>query len=653
MRRRVQRCAGLPARKQLCVRTGSQQHLILHRPQHGKHRIQKRRVGLRGHEPCACAGPPALRIQPGNAQIERAQQQKLPVLLQRLPEPLQRRVRRTAAKLRQPEGRELRRQQNAVLPACKRCVPRQMAADLRLGKVAAQQVRFALHGMLRAAAVAVRDLVIKRHTVAHLRVFRVQLPGCAVEHHENGRGAEGPRAAEVNAACRARHAFAGRAVQHAHGGDVVIAQKAHHKVAFAEIIFPFLFAERAARLQRVQQQRPQTQQLRNFAEGKELAHQHADRVRVPPQHILRAVPAPGEQHLPVLATDRFAAVRRCRTQQPVPVARLPEQLRSRQVLPCAFIPAAKPRAGVRLRVLRQKGEFPAQQLPQHMVAAVDAGAAFDDERVVVRQIVQQRVRVRLPPDEGGLFGGERLRHADVQQKETPPFVQRLKHDLLHERVHALRVKAPYARLRVGAEHEIDHGNPALADGQERLRLPLGKRQAAAPGVLQQLLLRQPQIRRAQLQQAAAEAQLLRLRKDLVARKKDQMRLRRQALGQKRDELRCLAAGKQVHVVQNEPDGRLARQRILHQLQQLLPRVRAVRVAERTQLRRQLRRGVQSPAESGPEFLPSAAGEKLPEQIRVRRFGGNAPLQILRGSRLAVARGGYDGRDRVAGGVRKP
>lgn len=84
-----------------------------------------------------------------------------------------------------------------------------------------------------------------------------------------------------------------------------------------------------------------------------------------------------------------------------------------------------------------------------------------------------------------------------------------------------------------------------------------------------------------------------------------------------------------------------------------------RVAERTQLRRQLRRGVQSPAESGPEFLPSAAGEKLPEQIRVRRFGGNAPLQILRGSRLAVARGGYDGRDRqrrrpqaVIAGVRK-
>ena len=40
-------------------------------------------------------------------------------------------------------------------------------------------------------------------------------------------------------------------------------------------------------------------------------------------------------------------------------------------------------------------------------------------------------------------------------------------------------------------------------------------------------------------------------------------------------------------------------------------------------------------------------------VAIREVGGNAPLQILRGSRLAVARGGYDGRDRAAGGVRKP
>ena len=93
--------------------------------------------------------------------------------------------------------------------------------------------------------------------------------------------------------------------------------------------------------------------------------------------------------------------------------------------------------------------------------------------------------------------------------------------------------------------------------------------------------------------------------------------------------------------------------VLHQFQQLLPCVRAVRIAECKQLRRQLRRGVQRAAEPGPEFLPAAAGEKLAEHTRVWCFGGDAPLQILCGGRLAVARGGHDGRDGIAGGVRKP
>ena len=47
----------------------------------------------------------------------------------------------------------------------------------------------------------------------------------------------------------------------------------------------------------------------------------------------------------MLAANRLAAVRRCRTQQPVPVARLPEQLRSRQIFPRALVPAAEPPAG--------------------------------------------------------------------------------------------------------------------------------------------------------------------------------------------------------------------------------------------------------------------------------------------------------------------
>ena len=137
---------------------------------------------------------------------------------------------------------------------------------------------------------------------------------------------------------------------------------------------------------------------------------------MPPQHVLRAIPAPGKQHLPVLAADGFAAVGRGRAQQPVPVARLPEQLRGNQILPRARVPAAEPRTGSRLLLLRQKGKFPAQQLPQHVMVPVNAGGAFGDEGVVVRQIVQQRVRVRRLPDESGLFGGKVLGHAVFQQE---------------------------------------------------------------------------------------------------------------------------------------------------------------------------------------------------------------------------------------------
>ena len=120
----VQRFTGLFARKQLRIRAGSQQDLILHRAQHGQHGDQKRCVGLRGHKPFVRVCLPALRVQPCTAQVKRAQQQELPVLLQCLPESFKSCVRRIAAELCQPKGREFRRQQNAVLAARKRSIPR-------------------------------------------------------------------------------------------------------------------------------------------------------------------------------------------------------------------------------------------------------------------------------------------------------------------------------------------------------------------------------------------------------------------------------------------------------------------------------------------------------------------------------------------------
>ena len=191
-----------------------------------------------------------------------------------------------------PQGGKLRREEDAVLAARLRGVSGQMAADLRVGEAPAQQVGLTLHGVLRTAAVAVGDLVVVGHARAHLRVFLVELPGCAVEHHEDRRRAEGPRAAEVDAAGRARHARAGRAVELAHGGDVVVAQKAHHQVAFAEIVAFLRLGKATAGLQTLKQKLLQPQQLRDLPEGIELAHQHAKRVRVPPERLLRARLAP-------------------------------------------------------------------------------------------------------------------------------------------------------------------------------------------------------------------------------------------------------------------------------------------------------------------------------------------------------------------------
>lgn len=72
------------------------------------------------HSSCVCL--PALRVQPCTAQVKRAQQQELPVPLQCLPESFKSCVRRIAAELCQPKGREFRRQQNAVLAARKRSI---------------------------------------------------------------------------------------------------------------------------------------------------------------------------------------------------------------------------------------------------------------------------------------------------------------------------------------------------------------------------------------------------------------------------------------------------------------------------------------------------------------------------------------------------
>ena len=104
----------------------------------------------------------------------------------------------------------------------------------------------------------------------------------------------------------------------------------------------------------------------------------------------------------MFAAERFAAVERRGAQHTRPLARTAEKLRRRQIIFCLQKPQPDPGKHPVLHRRGKQLEFPAQQLPQHVVIAVDAARAGDNKSVVVRQIVQQNVCVRLLPDEGRL-----------------------------------------------------------------------------------------------------------------------------------------------------------------------------------------------------------------------------------------------------------
>ena len=185
---RIDRGAPISAGKELCPRPGREQNLVLHRAQHGEHRAEERRVGFRRHEPAARRVAAAgLRVQPRLTQLQRAQDDELPLLLQRPAKRAEHVLRGglIRAQKRHAHAHKFDGEENAVLSAGRGGVGGQMAADLRVGQLAAQKLRLSLHAVFRAAAVAIRDPVIIGHARVHLRVFRVRAAGGAVEHHED------------------------------------------------------------------------------------------------------------------------------------------------------------------------------------------------------------------------------------------------------------------------------------------------------------------------------------------------------------------------------------------------------------------------------------------------------------------------------------
>ena len=121
--------------------------------------------------------------------------------------------------------------------------------------------RLRAHDGFSALPVVVRDLIVMGHTLVHLGKLALKFSRCAVEHHQDGRGAKGPAAAGLDADGGTGHLSAGTAVQAAHGTDVIIAEKAQDKVAFAQQVAALLRRQFRVLLNGCQQQLFQLQHL--------------------------------------------------------------------------------------------------------------------------------------------------------------------------------------------------------------------------------------------------------------------------------------------------------------------------------------------------------------------------------------------------------
>ena len=110
--------------------------------------------------------------------------------------------------------------------------------DMRIGETALTEQGLRAHDGFRTLSVVVGDLIVMGHTLVHLGKLAFEFSRCAVEHHQNGRRAEGPAAAILDADGGAGHLRAGAAVQAAHGADIVVAEEAHDQVTFPQQVAP-------------------------------------------------------------------------------------------------------------------------------------------------------------------------------------------------------------------------------------------------------------------------------------------------------------------------------------------------------------------------------------------------------------------------------
>ena len=399
---------------------------------------------------------------------------------------------------------------------------------------------------------------------------------------------------------RAVHLAAGALVADAHGGNVIVAQKAEDQVALAPEILSLPFGQ-VALLQGTGEQVLQRQHLRNGPQGEQAAHQDQQTSGGGQQRLFPALGQPGQQLLRGQARHLQAGVHVDQAQDRGIVSGLQIKVERPQIFPLPLIPGPVTAADEALFFRGIFPEAPAQALLHHVVQAVVLAVGQAAEKgVALRERPHQLPALRQTCDKGRLLGSELIGQAHTIQKIHPLLGQWVQHGLVEHLVDVVPAGQQRSVCLVGLEIQIDRGKPPLA-GLGQVGQVSGRQRHAAPAaVSRDLLLVQSQVPGGDLVQVPAQAKGLAGRQDLIPRRHDEMERRSRQTGQGQEQGRDLVVLHQVVVVQEE----VVVPRPVQQIQQTLRQQAQGRVPDRKG------HGVQLPGQGrAPPGCLKAAPEK--------------------------------------------
>ena len=175
---------------------------------------------------------PKQRIIVGTAGIPKAYPRGIVLLLQQLIAP-QRRITGggTLTKQGKPKREKVTAERNILLPAAVRLRIGALQRNHCIIKLPARKSSFRLHQAVSPYAVIICNFTVVRHTAFHVCQFGIQRTGLAVVHHQHRGRIKCPAVRFLDTDSRARHFFAGAAVQYAHGRYIIIKKEACDQVA--------------------------------------------------------------------------------------------------------------------------------------------------------------------------------------------------------------------------------------------------------------------------------------------------------------------------------------------------------------------------------------------------------------------------------------